>query len=233
MSTFRIVPAGDSAVLLEFDERIDPAVNARAVAVAQSIEASPVDGVRDVVPTFKSVAIYFDPLRTDVKQLMSRLEIEGTRTRPDTAVDRPPVRIPVCYGGELGPDLEEVAAFAGMHPSGVIAVHTSRTYRVFMLGFLPGFAYLASVDPRIAAPRRDRARVRVAAGSVGIAGAQTGIYPSDTPGGWRLVGRTPVRPYDPDRLSPFLLAPGDRVEFYSIEVDEYARLCGAISPAYG
>ena len=222
MSAFRIAYAGDSVVILELEERIDPEVNARAVAVATSLERSKISGVRDVVPTFRSVAVHFDPLRTDVREVIRTLEVEAARPVQDAAADRPPIRIPVCYGGTYGPDLGDVATYAGLGPSEVTALHASRTYRVFMLGFLPGFAYMASVDPRIAAPRLATPRVRVPSGSVGIAGVQTAIYPSESPGGWRLVGRTPVKPFDVDRQAPFLFKAGDRVEFYPIDPAEYA-----------
>jgi KipI family sensor histidine kinase inhibitor len=137
------------------------------------------------------------------------------------------VRIPVCYGAELGPDLASVASFAGMPEDEVVRVHSRATYRVFMLGFVPGFAYLGLVDERIAMPRQSTPRVRVPRGSVGIAGVQTGIYPAETPGGWQLIGRTPARPFDPARSEPFLMKAGDAVQFYSIERAEYDRLARA------
>jgi inhibitor of KinA len=219
--TYRIVPAGDSALIVEFDERIDPDVNARTIACADAIEAARVAGVRDVVPTYRSVAVYFDPLRTDSRALTDCLEREAAKPGKAGLTVRPAVRIPVCYGGELGPDLAGVASFAGLAETAVIDVHAAGSYRVFMLGFVPGFAYLGVVDARIAMPRRATPRVRVPAGSVGIAGAQTGVYPSETPGGWQLIGRTPVKPFDPARDEPFLMKAGDRVQFYPIERAEF------------
>jgi inhibitor of KinA len=129
----------------------------------------------------------------------------------------------VCYGGELGPDLAGVAAFAGTSEADVARVHAAGMYRVFMLGFVPGFAYLGVVDDRIAMPRHASPRVRVPAGSVGIAGAQTGVYTGGTPGGWQLVGRTPVKPFDASRDDPFLMKAGDAVQFYAIDRAEYDR----------
>jgi inhibitor of KinA len=229
VTTFRIVPAGDSALVVEFEDRIDPAVNARAVAVAERLQAEPVGGVRDVVPTYRSVAVYFDPLKTNQDALVARLEEDAAR--PVRAVRRThePIRIPVCYGGELGPDLARVAEFGKMSEPAVVDLHVGATYRVFMLGFVPGFAYMGSVDARIAAPRHDTPRVRVPRGSVGIAGAQTGIYPAETPGGWQLIGRTPVRPFDSTRLEPVLLRAGDEVRFHAIDRAEFDRMefaCG-------
>jgi inhibitor of KinA len=227
VSGFRIVSAGDSAIVVEFDERIDPVVNARAIALAEAVQAAAVPGVRDVVPTFRSVAIYFDPLHTDGDAMFSRVETEAKATASADQSTRVPVRIPVCYGEDLGPDLGAVATFSRMDESAVVATHTERIYRVFMLGFVPGFAYLGTVDDRIAMPRRTTPRVRVPPGSVGIAGVQTGIYPMETPGGWQLIGRTPVKPFDSDRAEPFLLKPGDAVQFFAIDRDEFARLASA------
>jgi len=224
VSTFRIVPVGDATFVVEFEERIDPAVNACAVATADAIRAAAIPGVRDVVPTYRSVAIYFDPLRTDTDALLERITHEAESAGPGTVLPGEPVRIPVCYGGDLGPDLPQVAAFAKLSEDEVVRLHGTATYRVFMLGFVPGFAYLGMVDPRIAMPRRATPRVRVPCGSVGIAGVQTGIYPAETPGGWQLIGRTPVRPFDPSRADPFLMKAGDAVQFYPIDRAEFDRL---------
>ena len=224
MSAFRIVSAGDSALIIEFEERIDPDVNARAISCAEAIQAARLAGVRDVVPTFRSVAVYFDPLRTDGGALMQRLQQEAEQPLAAVSAARTLVRIPVCYGGDLGPDLAGVASFAGLPEADVVRVHAHGTYRVFMLGFVPGFAYLGIVDTRIAMPRHATPRIRVPGGSVGIAGVQTGVYPADTPGGWQLIGRTPVKPFDPSREDPFLMKPGDAVQFYPIDRDEYERM---------
>ena len=221
MSDYRIVPAGDSALIVEFEERIDPAVNARALACADTIQGANLRGVRDVVPTYRSVAIYFDPLRTDSAAMMACVNRAAAQAVPELAVVRAPVRIPVCYGGELGPDLAGVAGFAGLPEDDVVRLHTTTTYRVFMLGFVPGWAYLGIVDERIAMPRRSTPRVRVPSGSVGIAGVQTGVYPAETPGGWPLIGRTPVKPFDASRADPFLMQPGDAVQFYPIARAEF------------
>ena len=212
-----IVPAGDSVFIVEFEERIDAAVNASAIALADAIQQAQLAGVRDVVPTYRSVAIYFDPLRTPADALLQRLETEAARAAVAAVDTTAPLRIPVCYGGIYGPDLPAVAEFAGTSEADVITMHTAITYRVFMLGFVPGFAYLGIVDSRIAVPRHATPRVRVPAGSVGIAGVQTGIYPAETPGGWQLIGRTPIKPYDAARSEPFLMKAGDAVQFYAID----------------
>ena len=169
-----ILAAGDSALVVELEERIDVVVNARAIALADAVQRAALAGVRDVVPTYRSVTVYFDPLRTDYPALVRRIEAELMHPTPASAAPRPVIRIPVCYGGELGPDLPEVAAFASAGEDEVIRLHSSAIYRVFMLGFVAGFAYMGIVDERIAAPRRATPRVRVPIGSVGIAGVSAG-----------------------------------------------------------
>lgn len=223
---FRLLEAGDSALVVEFEARVDPVVNARAIALAEALGATRIEGVRDVVSSYRAVTVYFDPLRTDLARLTSRLEQEAAAARGATAVSGPPIAVPVCYGGAFGPDLEEVAAFAKCSPDEVVRLHAAQTYRVYMLGFVPGFAYMGTVDERISAPRRATPRLRVPSGSVGIAGRQTGIYPTETPGGWRLLGRTPVRPFDAGRADPFLFKPGDTVRFEPIGEDEFRELAG-------
>ena len=218
-----IVSAGDSAIVVEFEARIDVAVNARAIALAAALEAAAIRGVRDIVPTYCSVAVYFDPLRTAYDQLVEHIQLELVHPSQEPETGRVPLRIPVCYGGDLGPDLAEVAAFARMSEDEVVRRHTATTYRVFMLGFVAGFAYMGTVDAAIAMPRRATPRVRVPLGSVGIAGVQTGIYPAETPGGWRLIGRTPLTPFDPARAEPFLMQAGDHVQFHAITREEFAQ----------
>lgn len=218
---FRLVAAGDSTLIVAFADRIDPIINGKAIALAAAIQAAGLPGLRDVAPTYRSVAIHFDPLRTDYGALTARVKAEAGAVKAIQPRSAGAVRVPVCYGGQWGPDLSAVAQFAETSEAEVVRLHTGRTYRVFMIGFAPGFAYMGIVDERIAAPRLAVPRVRVPPGSVGIAGAQTGIYPCATPGGWRLVGRTPLEPFDPARVEPFLFKPGDAVEFYAIGEAEY------------
>jgi len=210
----RIRECGDSMLLVEFDAVIDPAINARAIALAAALRHPLLPGVFDVVPGYRTVGIHFDPLKTDILALEAHVDrglamVESAPVSVGGAV----VEIPVRYGGDAGPDLDAVAAFAGCAPDEVIRRHAAVTYRVYMVGFVPGFAYLGRVDASIAAPRRRMPRERVPAGSVGIAGAQTGVYPAETPGGWQLIGRTSLRMFDPVREAPSLLAPGDLVRF--------------------
>lgn len=213
MSDYRVVPVGDACLSVEFAGKIDPAINARCVALAEAIARESRAGILDVVPAYHTVAVYFDPLQLDRESLRGELEHFAAARMVPSDVEGTMVEIPVRYGGDTGPDLAAVAAFAGCSTDEVVRIHASALYRVYMLGFLPGFAYLGSVDPRIAMPRLDTPRLRVQAGSVGIAGMQTGIYPCETPGGWRIIGRTEVAPFDPANADPFLFKPGQRVKF--------------------
>ncbi len=222
MTDARIVPAGDAAWVIEFDNRIDPEVNARAIAVARAVREAGWPAVRDAVTGYRSVAVYVDPLRVDGEKLSADLADLVARTTQTGAADAPIVRVPVCYGGEFGPDLAEVAAFAACSEAEVVARHSGREYRVYMVGFVPGFPYMGTVEPSIAVPRRQTPRLRVPAGSVGIAGPQTGLYPRETPGGWNLVGRTPLRPFDETRAEPCLFRAGSRVQFVPISAAEFA-----------
>lgn len=218
----RLLAASDSAWLIEWPERIDVAVNARAIQMARDVHAAHLP-VTDVVVGYRSVMVYVDPLAPGAGNVEGRLR-EIAALPPETdAVAGPLVEVPVCYDGAYGPDLAEVAAFAGCSGEEVIALHLALEYRVFVVGFVPGFAYMAPVDPRIAAPRRPSPRLRVPPGSVAIAAGQTGIYPAETPGGWSLIGRCPVKPYDTDRAEPFLFHPGDRVRFHRISESAYQR----------
>jgi inhibitor of KinA len=219
----RIVPAGDAALVVEFEERIDPIISARAAALAEALVDANLLGIRDVVPTYRSVAVYFDPIETDRQTLTGAIERVAASAGAARLLGRPPIRIPVCYGGDYGPDLARVAAFAGLGEQAVVDLHAGATYRVMMLGFTPGFAYMGVVDSRIAAPRLETPRQRVPPGSVAIAKEQTGIYPSETPGGWQLIGRTPLKAFDLTRPDPFLLRSGDEVRFVPIAPEEFDR----------
>ncbi len=218
----RVIEAGDAALLLQIGPPGSPAVfdadvNRQAIGIADAIRRARRAGVRDVLSTYRSVAVFFDPLEADVDDL--RAALESCEPMEPTGEAARHIEVPVVYGGHDGPDLDEVAAFAGCDAATVIERHLSRTYRVFMLGFLPGFPYMASVDPSIAVPRKPTPRISVPQGSIGIAGQQTGIYPSDSPGGWQIIGRTPLTLFDPARTPPALLAPGDLVRFVRATFD--------------
>jgi KipI family sensor histidine kinase inhibitor len=216
----RVVPAGDAAWLIELPERIDAAVNARAIQIARAVRRPPLP-ITDVVVGYRSVMVYVDPLAPEAEAVPAALETIAAGPGGGEGTAGAEVEVPVCYDESYGPDLPDVAAFARCSVGEVIGLHLGREYRVFVVGFVPGFAYMASVDPRIAAPRRASPRVLVPPGSVAVAAGQTGIYPAATPGGWHLVGRSPIRPYDPDRAAPFLFHAGDRVRFRRISSAEY------------
>ena len=209
----RISPVGESALLVTLDEQISLAANERVMALDTHLQANPIGGVLEWVPAYASLLIFFDPSIVDYQRLSTLLcEIMPGL---DVAQFRSPQRvlIPVAYGGDGGPDLGVVADHCGLSPDYVVALHTAPIYRVGMMGFTPGFAYLMGLDEQLITPCHANPRTFVPAGSVGIAGAQTGIYPLDSPGGWQLIGRTQFKLFDRQREPPFLLAPGDEVQF--------------------
>lgn len=225
MPEVRIVPAGDTLFILELENTIDPAVNARAIALADAIERRQIGGVVDVVPTYRSVGVYFDPVRTHHDGLVAALEACAREDAPPRRDERL-IEVPVIYGGAFGPDLEDVARQTGLSEADVIAVHAGVVYRVYMLGFVPGFAYMGIVDERLRLPRRASPRLRVPACSVAIAAFQTGIYPADTPGGWWILGRSVLKPFDAGRAEPFLFRAGDSVRFVPLAAGAAATASG-------
>ena len=221
--TWSISREGDSAVVVSFPEYIDPLVNAHCVALACEIRSRRIPWIRDVVEAYASVTVYIDPLAIEDATAVEIVRGVAIATAA-IAEEPPPLRLPVCYGGEYGPDISEVSRYAQCSEHDVIRRHSSVTYRVYMLGFLPGFAYLGKVDQVIAIPRRNNPRLAVQAASVGIAGQQTGVYPSQSPGGWQIIGRCPSRLIDWSKKEPFLLGAGKRVRFDPVSEDEYERL---------
>ena len=207
----RVVPLGDSALTLSFGEGISEELNDLVVAEARRIVAARIPGVHDVVSAYASLTVHYDPRRIGFSDLELRLsEMAPESSDENSPVNGDTVEIPVRYDGE---DLDDVARKLNLGVADVIRLHMAREYRVFVIGFVPGFAYLGPLDARLVVPRRDAPRKRVPAGSVAIAEAQTGIYPSETPGGWHLIGRTETRMFDVERVKPALLSVGDRVRF--------------------
>ena len=225
-SDVRIVPAGDAALVVELPAAFDVETSARVVAMAEASRRRCGYALRDVVVGYHTLTVYFDPLTIDARWLEDQLRQVSQEHAFEKPGSRATIEVPVCYGGELGPDLASVADRAGCSEEDVIRLHSGRDYRVFVVGFVPGFAYMGPVDPRLALPRRSNPRTRVPAGSVAIAAGQTGIYPVETPGGWHLIGRTYVRPFDESRAEPALFRPGDRVVFRSISREEFDRTGG-------
>jgi inhibitor of KinA len=217
----RFLPAGDSAIVVEYGDGIDVRINARVRLLQLALDAGAHDGVVETVPTYRSLMVHYDPLVLS-REALEALIVSTARRLPDEIQE--PVRtveIPVMYGGQAGPDLAEVAAMAGVDDQAVVNLHAGADYVVFMLGFMPGFPYLGGLPARIATPRLATPRTLVPAGSVGIAGAQTGIYPTASPGGWRLIGRTPVRLFDPRRSPPTLLEAGDHIRFVPVGREDF------------
>ncbi len=214
-----IKPAGDSAILISFGEVIDEGINGRVQAVARAVEETNFEWLVEVVPAYSSLYVFYDPLRVSYAEVEA--SIKPLLNAKTESFEGRLVEVPVVYGGKYGPDIEFVAEHNGLTVDEVVEIHSRPVYRVHFLGFLPGFAYLGGMDERIAAPRLERPRLKVPAGSVGIAGEQTGIYPLESPGGWRLIGRTPLRLFNPSKEPPTLLQPGDRVKFVPIEESEF------------
>ena len=206
--------SGDTMLLVEWDGSIDPVVNQRAITLARRLRHRLGNQVRDIVPSYCAIGVHYDPLLTDLAALERAIEEESDALGEQPPIpDGAPVDLVVRYGGADGPDLTAVAEWAQCSTAEVIERHSAMRYRVYMLGFVPGFAYLGRVDARIAAPRHRMPRERVPAGSVGIAGEQTGVYPMATPGGWQVIGRTDAVMFDSQRVQPSLLQPGDMVRF--------------------
>jgi len=219
-----IEPLGETALLLRFGNGLDPKVNARVHAAASALRAAQLPGLVDIAPAYATLALHYEPAAwldanggTPSRNLEAAVRAVLAIPPENAASEARIVEIPVCYGGDFGPDLDALASHANLPASDVIARHTAATYTVAMLGFAPGFPYLFGLDPALEMPRRESPRTRVPAGSVAIGGAQTGIYPSELPGGWQLIGRTPLVLFDARRDPPSLLMPGDRVRFVAID----------------
>lgn len=216
----RIRLAGDAAVTVEWGERIDPETHVQVLRLWHALEEQPVPGMVEAVPTYRSVLVQWDPDRAERETVLAALDRAVSRARRRRLPEGRRVTIPVVYGECYGPDLQEVARYSGFSPGEVVRRHTEREYRVYMLGFMPGFAYLGGLDPALATPRRASPRLSVPAGSVAIGGEQTGIYAlGGAPGGWQVIGRTWLELWDSAREPPALLQPGDRVRFEAVLED--------------
>lgn len=217
----RFCAASDLSLLVYLGKEIGLPAHHRVLSLLRVLQKHPPKWLRNVQPAYTSLMVTFDPCQVDHAGVEAALRRYEMRSR-GTSLPKPHVRIiPVCYGGEFGPDLEAVAKVHGLKADEIIKLHSSRTYYAYFLGFAPGFAYLGDVPDQIATPRLDTPRKRVPAGSVGIAGNQTGVYPFSTPGGWRLIGRTPVRIFRPSRKPMGLISIGDKVRFRPISREEF------------
>ncbi|MGM0752151.1 MAG: 5-oxoprolinase subunit PxpB [Bacillota bacterium] len=233
---YSLRPLGDHAIVIQLGKSIQQETHEMVKAVTTFFENRTIDWLVELIPAFTTVTLYYDPIKiieshkpfqntlpytivcSEIEQMLSKLT---TLEQSDARI----VDIPVCYGGEFGPDLEEVANHNHMSTEEVIEKHTNGDYLVYMIGFAPGFPYIGGMSPEIATPRRESPRLKIPAGSVGIAGEQTGVYPIETPGGWQLIGRTPLKLFKPnDDDSPSLLKAGDRIRFTPISLEEYKAL---------
>ncbi|AZR72087.1 allophanate hydrolase [Anoxybacter fermentans] len=222
-------PLGDRGIRIGFPQVISPEVNRMIRAIVFMLTKEQIHGILELVPTYAAISVYYEPKLIRYGDMKRKLEeiIEGL-----DQVKLPPARlveIPVLYGGEKGPDLDYVAEYHGLTVDEVVKLHTSRPYLVYMIGFTPGFPYLGGLPEKLATPRLNNPRPKIPAGSVGIGGSQTGIYSIDAPGGWRIIGHTPVRLYDPDKEEPVLLKAGDYLQFKAVDKEEYLRIKEMIS----
>jgi KipI family sensor histidine kinase inhibitor len=219
----KLLSHGDTALAVEFGERIDRAVSERVLALYERLAQTLPPGVVELVPTFRSLMVHYDPLRTSRAELSQLLE----RTLRGLEGARPAARrwsIPVCYDPAFGLDLQEVASRTGLAPADVIACHSAVIYHVYMIGFTPGYPYMGDLPAQLALPRREDPRTEVPSGSVAIATSMTAVYTLQSPGGWHILGRTPVPLWNRRRSPPSLLAPGDKVRFVPVAMDEYDRV---------
>ncbi len=224
-----VLPCGDCAVTVQVGYEISEETNRKVVSLMRALAEAAIPGLRELVPSYSAVCVHYDPEQISYEQLLERLNDLEIKELSSESASQKIVEIPVCYGGEYGPDLAFVAEHNGLSPEEVIAIHSGGTYLVYMLGFLPGFAYMGGMDERIATPRLTSPRARIPAGSVGIAGGQTGIYPLASPGGWQLIGRTPVKMFAMEgETGRFALSAGDWVKFVPISEEQYREMEGKV-----
>ena len=222
-----VIPASDSSLLIAFGDVISPELHARVIGLFEALRARQEPRIRNLHPGYTSVLVDFDPLRISHEELAEIVKQSQTAAGADVQAKPNLVSVPVCYDIEFGPDLLDLAAHASLSPEEVIQMHSSATYLVYFLGFSPGFAYMGGLPEKLHMPRLATPRGHVAGGTVGIAGSQTGIYPVDSAGGWRLIGRTPWRMFDPKADPPTRLQPGDRVRFTPIDRTAFKAIAQA------
>lgn len=221
METIRFLTAGDRSMVVEFGNVIDEEVNNRVHTLEKRIIREQIPGVVELLPTFRSLMIYYDPLSTSFEKIEQR--IRGYRNIWEDAGEKKKkiLKIPCCYGARFGQDIADMEAYTGLDRDEIISIHSSVDYKIYMMGFLPGFVYLGGLDKRIEMPRLNVPRVKIQPGAVGIGGSQTGVYPVASPGGWRLMGGTPVDFYDPEREEPILCKAGEYIRFIPITISDY------------
>ena len=224
------IPFGDSAILINFDQRIDPGINQQVISLVKKMEQSPIFGVAYCIPAYCSLTVGFDGQKVNYERVVADLttlisqkkEDNGAQFSENKQVRK--LRIPVCYEKGFAIDLEEIQTQTGLSYPEIIDKHTANSYRVYMIGFLPGFPYLGILPKVLACQRKAIPRQKVAAQSVALAGLQTGIYPSDAPGGWQIIGKTPLQIFQASAENPFLFQTGDEVNFYSISLSSFQKI---------
>ena len=214
----RILPVGDAALTVEFGNSIKPDLNEKVYALERVLELRALPGLVEMIPTYRSLLVHFDPISDTFETMKAKIQGFLLNLQPIQLLKRQIISIPTVYGGEFGPDLPFVAEHNHLTVKEAVQIHSSQDYRIYMMGFTAGFPYLGNMDPRIATPRLEVPRKETPAGSVGIAGNQTGIYPITSPGGWRIIGRTGQKLFNPDEENPFLFSPGDIIRFVPVEV---------------
>ena len=218
-------PMGDRAVLVKFGDAIDLGINRKVHALCRAINETKIYGTEECVPAYASLLVYYNPLKTSYERIVFQLkDLEPKLDEIGAKIEGRKIVVPTIYGEEFGPDLHSVAALHNITEEEVIHIHSETTYTVFMIGFIEGFPYMGKVPDTIAAPRLETPRLKIPTGSVGIAGNQTGIYPVESPGGWRIIGRTPLRLFDAFAEQPTLFQPGGSVKFKPITVEEFKGL---------
>ncbi|HLK28070.1 MAG TPA: 5-oxoprolinase subunit PxpB [Puia sp.] len=226
---YKIYPLGDAAACIDLGNIIDEDINRKIIAIQSWLHSNPFEGLKDIVIAYASISVYYDPLITKKRTHFQSTVFEFIRQKLEAAFsnsttidenDKKVIRIPVCYSDEFAIDINFISSKKQISREEIIHLHTSKTYRVYMIGFLPGFSYLGQVDEKLIIPRKKKP-ITVAAGSVGIAGSQTGVYPLACPGGWQIIGRTPMKFFDSKATLPVMMNAGDHVQFYEISRDEF------------
>ncbi len=220
----KFLTAGDSAIVMEFGDTIEKEINARIAAVVESLKKKNIDCILDILPTYRSILINYDPVKISYGEMVDTLKGLSKANSGEQSDEVRLIEIPTLYGGEYGPDIDFVAENAKLSKEEVVKIHSGTDYLVYMMGFMPGFTYLGGLDERIATPRLKSPRLKIEPGSVGIAANQTGMYPLESPGGWQLIGRTPLKLFDDTKEPPVFIQAGDYIRYVSIDQKEYDRI---------